>query len=545
MLLVLLIATASFAFVLRAVEFVVVRNQIAEITGFFESIGILSHRDGTTADIYPAIELIANSPHVAFYDKRRGFEGTLVDMPNAYVIGSRYWRASWLMRYFAGHFDIREYEDLMPRLEPMPGFAGFANGDSFFYGELVDVEFVAAPRWGRFEVGFYPHKLLHVVVDEVMQGYPERIGVNQNLMLRMDFPDGNTGRSPLADMEIGQRYFFKSTFYWRLGGLSFTLTNPLQYIKPIGEAGLWYVPVAMGENVDTVALGLCQELEFAYHAQSAVYLRTTRDMTYLPFAQQGQGILSLLDGRLLNMDDYVNARPVIVVPRRFADVRGVGVGDTLRVNVNAQQHLMHSPYYLIGNLDDMDPWPDPIFIFPELGVLSKPGGYPYITLELEVVGIYDMFRFRPIYTNWSSLSKFMFIPDSLLPSDWALQSAHFGDITAEYSPSLWFSFVLNDPRNQDAFLIETRDPLAEMGLRASFVGRDGSGFLATADTILLSITLNLIIFTAVLVMVLAFTVALLCGSVVRTMQSCEPLAVVLKTSTHNLLWPLCFLGYQQ
>ena len=107
-LLVLLIATASFAFVLRAVEFTVIRGQIAHISGFFQSVGILTHRDGTVADVSPAIDIIASSPYVAFYDRRRGFEGTLVDMPNAYIEGSRYWWASIAYRYWQHSFALQE-----------------------------------------------------------------------------------------------------------------------------------------------------------------------------------------------------------------------------------------------------------------------------------------------------------------------------------------------------------------------------------------------------------------------------------------------------
>jgi len=504
-LLLLLIATASFAFVARAVEYIVISDRILEISKHFQNVGVLSHRDGITADASGVIEYIADSPYVAFYDRRRGFEGTLTDMRNAYIEGSRYWRASWVYRYHRNDFELREYINLMPRLRPIDGFAGFVSGDSYFYGELLQVVHVYHPPWWG-AVGFYPHKLLFIQVDQVVQGYPERLYEGQVLRLRMDFPDG--WDSTLAGMEIGQRYFLKGTFFWRLDRMQFDSAIITKYIQPLGEQELWYIPVAPGETVDTAAFGLCRELELVRHVQSAMYIRTTRDMTAMPNVEEDIGVISLIDGRFIDLDDYQNARPVVVIHRHFAQRRQVGVGDTITINVNADQHLVYSPYYIIGNTHDTNPLPEPVMAFPELGVLSNPSGYPAVTLELEVVGIFDLIRWVPIHTGWSSVNKFMFIPDSLLPSEWELQSAYFGDIAPGYTPVLWYSFVLHDERDQSAFLWDTREALAEHGFRVDFIGRDGSGFWAAADTILMSITLNLVIFSVLLVVVLVFTVAL-------------------------------------
>lgn len=506
LLLALLIATASFAFVVRVTEYIIVRDQIANVSRFFQTVGFLSHRDGNTGDVSEAIEYIASSPHVAFYDRRRGLEGNLVGMTNAYIEGSRYWRASWAYRYHRHELFAREYVNLMPRLRPMPGFAGFVSGDSFFYGELLDVVFISAPFWGPWEFGFYPQKILYVQVDQVMQGYPERLFEGQILRLRMDFPE--PADSPLENMEIGQRYFFKGTFYWFLERMQLDSRTITKYIRPIGDQGLWYVPVAPGETVDTVALGMCQQLQYAHHAQSAVYLRTTRSTAHLPYCIEGLGPMSVTSGRHLDMDDYINARPVVLITRHFAERRQVGIGDTITITVNPQQYFVHYPYYLISNDSDSNPLPVPITTFPELGVLSKPEDSLAITLELEVVGIFEFYRFRPVNTGWSSLNKFMFIPDSLIPGDWELQSSPLWEIGPGYTPSIWFSFVLHDQRNQPAFLWETRDALMPMGVRATFVGRDGSGFWSTADTILISSQLNLIIFSGVLILVLAFTMAI-------------------------------------
>ena len=501
-LLVLLIATASFAFVLRAVEYIVIRNQISAMTGFFQGIGVLSHRQGVAVDVSQAIEIVAESPYVSFYDIRRGFEGTLDGMFNAYIDGSRYWRANWFYNYM-DWYSASAYIDLMPRLGYKPDFAGFVSGDSFFYGEVIDIRHVYESPW-VWEQGFEPHKLIYVQVDDVLHGYPERIAEGQTVRLRKNFP--YEWDSPLTGIETSQRYFFKATFYFMLDFMQFEYGTITMLIKPIGEGGLWYIQVGYGETIDTVYYRICRQLEFARHAQSAVYLRTTRDMAMIPNAQMGQGILSLRYGRLIGFDDYVNARHVVAVCRTFSEIRQKGIGDILTITVNADQHLVYSPYYILGYDDYIQP--RLMTIFPELGILSIPGSDPAITLELEIVGIYDFFRWRPINTNWSSKNKFMFIPDSLLPVGWGLQSAYFGDITPGYIPALWFSFILYCPRDQARFIWSTRDALSELGFRVGFVGRESGGFLATADTILTSVMLNLVIFSFVMALVLVFMVAL-------------------------------------
>jgi len=516
LLLVLLIATVSFGFVARTVEYVVVRGRILEISQLFTNVGILNHRDGIIADVSEAAKIIENSPYVSFMDKRRGFEGTLVDMPNAYIEGSRYWRASNYYRALGNDISVRDYVELLPRLQPVEGFAGFVSGDSFFYAVVENYEFVADLPW--FDPRFAhtsmnaPHVHVYVRVDEILQGYTERLYHGQLIRVRFDLLPDENGIIPSHHeaIEIGQRYFFHGTFYWVLGGLQSAIGTRRIITKmpnELGDSEQYFIPVAPGENIDIDSLGLRPALDFAQHAQSAVYLRTVRDMGFMLHGNYGTGIISLHEGRLLGREDYQYARPVVVVERDFAQRRQVSVGDTITVNVNAQQHLIYAPYYLTGNVDD-HPWTVLIRSNPDIGVLSKPGGYPYIALELEVVGIFDTFRFRPLYTGWSSQNKFMFVPDSLLPAGWGIQSAFFGDISEGYSPAVWFSFTLYDQRDQNAFLWSTRDDLAALGFRASFVGTDGGSFWPAANAIIVSITLNMVMFSLLLFVVLTFTVAL-------------------------------------
>ena len=496
----LIIAIASFMFVLRAMEFIVVRGRISVISQLFQtqSVGILTHRDGPQVDISQAIELISQNPYVAFYDRRRGFEGNLIGMQNAYSFGSRYWMSSLFYNNARYEFTSRGHVALMPRLRPMEGFGGFANGDAFFYGTLADVTFESWPFF---------HVLLHVEVDYVVAGYADRVFEGQVVRL-MYHPPEDPADSRYINMEIGQRYFLKATQYFfyqfRTLNTRLLLLDP----KPIGENGPWYIPVNPGERIDTAALGICREIELAQHVQSAMYIRTTRDMNNLPPAQENLGLMSLLNGRFIDIDDYINAHEVVVVHRHFAERREIRLGDTITVHVNSNSHLVYSPYYVLGTMGDMDPYPWPIAAFPEFGVLGVPGYTGGLTLELEVVGIFDLLRWTHINTGWSSINKFMYIPDSLLPDYWGLQSAYFGDIAPDYAPALWFNFLLYDQRDRDVFMLSVQEALGDMGLRVSFFGREGVGFWEVAGVITLSSMVNLVMFTVVLALVLALAVLL-------------------------------------
>jgi hypothetical protein len=83
-LLALLLIVASFSFVMRSVEHLVINEQINEISKFYRAVGFLSYdRDNHfVTDVRQGAEIVAASPHVRFSDERRLAEAILLDMPN-------------------------------------------------------------------------------------------------------------------------------------------------------------------------------------------------------------------------------------------------------------------------------------------------------------------------------------------------------------------------------------------------------------------------------------------------------------------------------
>jgi len=130
--------------------------------------------------------------------------------------------------------------------------------------------------------------------------------------------------------------------------------------------------------------------------------------------------------------------------------------------------------------------------------------YPTITLELEVVGTYQVpdnwflprwSHIQGSFRNWEA-----FIPTSLIPEGWGIVDAHL--VSGAYN------FILRSADDIDAFEATFSDRLEALGFEVAFHGPDARNFYTSITPIRNSILLNLILFSAVLVVVLALTIFL-------------------------------------
>ena len=86
-LLILLIGLASFAFVMRTAEFMIVRNQISQISAHYRSVGFLQHHLNM-GDVSYGADLLSDDINIASEDRRRAFEGFMEGILSANVAGS-------------------------------------------------------------------------------------------------------------------------------------------------------------------------------------------------------------------------------------------------------------------------------------------------------------------------------------------------------------------------------------------------------------------------------------------------------------------------
>ena len=94
LLLMILIVTASFGFMLRAVEYLAVSREIDRIAQEYQQIGTLSSADGIVTEGVPLVE---ESPYVEFVDINRSCIAILSDIYNADVDRGIYY--DWYSKY--------------------------------------------------------------------------------------------------------------------------------------------------------------------------------------------------------------------------------------------------------------------------------------------------------------------------------------------------------------------------------------------------------------------------------------------------------------
>ena len=484
----LLLMVSAFLFVMRSVEYIVINEQISEISGFFRPVGFLGHPgDYFMNDVRPSAEIVSSSPYVDFNDRRRLIEAVLLDMPNTGSVGN-----------FRGSIGR---DVLTPE-------------DAFFYGTLTQI------RHG----GDNPYIVLTVDVDHVMLGYPEHVIAGKTLEVHyfMDINEMQAGHTAIDGMAVGERYFLRGVFYssWIApeSGVLFPFsdvfvmhplcgvvyTYPFGRERDINRDGVWYAPATLGEPVDLLIPGLenlYDELHWIRFSLSRVKLKTTVDMSYIPLMQPQSGARAILvEGRWVNREDNELSRPVVAVHQTFAEMRGLSIGDTLRIGIPPEQRLFGSTGY----------WGDGYLDMSVVGEVFAPFAY---ILELEIVGTFDFANTTGMLGS-PMATTIIYMPDSALPPDVTLDEFEFitsqgGEtvtVTAEegfISPE-WYSFVLNDPRDADAFVLENREALGALGFSIEFMpGIAGAqAFWESAESILQTVSFNLVLFSFVAGLVL-------------------------------------------
>lgn len=497
----LLIGAAAFSFVLRTTEYMVVRDRIFEIADFYRSIGFLQVDGQAYGNVLEGAEIISQSGMIGFEDRRRGAEAVMHGMLNADIGGimDTTVSASFFNPDDGLYVDNHGYIDTWGRwAQRHPDRYHYA----FFYGTL---EGIVSRR--------NEHAELVLRVDNVKVGFPQHVVEGQILHVQYFFKNGD----PTVDMEVGQRYLLRAAYHgvshergWRSILPVTGRLHEFLLMSRLFDGGPLYANVPYGEvdfNMPGLE-GLAEEVERMRYNHSVLWLRTTTDMSTIPTFQPQFGTAFLQEGRLINREDYLEARPVAVIHHHLALFRGLEIGDTITVSIPREQSIagLHEIYYLytpgMGSLLVGDTSRD--FI-----VKGSPEEFMVEELELEIVGIHIK---MPTSENrdwfWgvrqgiiaNSFANHVYIPDSLLPSDFMPVDDLYGN--SEYIWDVWYSFVLGDTRDEAAFILEYRDEMAALGLNLVMIPSGAENFWLSATPILQSITFNAVMFWIVLIIVL-------------------------------------------
>ena len=499
--LVLIVAAAAFAFVMRAAEYFVVTDQIEGIGKYYRSIGYLQNSGGRSVynDVSPGAGIVSKSKYVDFEDKRRAAMGILQDMANSHLYGG----------------------------SPEYNFRTRHHTDSYFYGELIDK--------GRLEPSYVTANTFvwfRFLVDNVLESCYGSISTGQEILVRYYLTDAEMAAdweargqyflfgeeipkiAEVESMTIGGRYFIRCSSGTGSSMMALNAdTSPAstdtyeRNVIQLPAQPIWYMPVDAGETISSYAPGfewLSRELALMRQSQRTVQLLTTADMTAMPLTQPQNRIMHLVAGRWLDRSDEQSAKPVAVVNEFFASANNLSVGDILKIDIPRNQQAVD--VFTISSSGRM---------FSEYLMDSPPTEQADLDLELEIVGV---FGFRIIQSYQSApttfASTYIFIPDSCLPPGIEAISAntgfeqfgwHEGQL---YLPQFRYSFVLSDSRQENAFQASSALELEALGYDLMFIDSGAANFWASADPIIQAVTLNIVVFSALSAMVAIITVFL-------------------------------------
>ena len=400
---------------------------------YYRPVGYL---EGEGFDVTAGEKLVAESSLVEFEDIRKNCPGNLKDLQNA-DIGNTF-----------GH-DMGCYVN-----------------DVIFVGKLQNGGYVTnAAGDGYYELGFQ--------VISVEAGYQDYIEAGETVRVRVlpgfeeyrgfeTFYPTAQDEAFLAEYENlkpGGCYLLRA-YYRENGGVnpksSANSGNPgncfvLDTLLPDGEKQYFYEVKEAGETDYEIA-GLTDFISYLKNNQSAVEFVGTRDMSMMPFCQESERRYYLTDGRWIDSADDEKQNPVCVIHHYFAELRGLKVGDKISVVLrNTDEHVLGYAY--------RDSW-------------DAQKTAETVEKEFEIVGVYDDVQTSQDFVT--QYSQQIYIPSSCIPADYELADM------LQTGGSQYYSFVLREAEDQEAFLEENKSALEELGLRAVFVENHAESFASAA-----------------------------------------------------------------
>lgn len=275
-LLFLVVLFASFAFVGRVSEYLLIRQEIDRLGAYYRPIGVLDGINGETReDTSAALDYLERDNCIQLVEQRRCISA---------LIDDNFYNADTSLT------------------------SEYGNQDFFFYGTFRSV--------GSTTAVFTP--------DTILAGRPEYIVANGE---SMELELSDSARKFCSEMKIGERYLLKG---------SASAVNPrktvLKLVPLLPLSSLWYYPVPSGQKADfdnPMLTSVENEIQKLHDNQRALYLIPTQDMSALPETYESSPTIYLTEGRWFDGTDNATGASVCVIHAGFAEIRHLSVGDTL------------------------------------------------------------------------------------------------------------------------------------------------------------------------------------------------------------------------
>ena len=482
---VLLVGLASFGFVSRAVEFIILDREMNRIEEFYRTTGSLIPIDPLVHNnVYEAANIIRNSPYVAFEDRRTIVQGEIDGFLNA-MRGQQTVGGNALVR---GR-QMFDYKGL---------------GSIFDSIAIIEVERVHTRQAIiAGEPGFHIKRALVLNIHEVLLGHDPFLPRSYMATFSIDEND----HSAIDHLQAGGLYMVRAVQQ------SDCVTNTAMDLFPLFD-DVYFVDARDRDAMRAAMRAMAEDNAIIEANAHMLMITGTKDMTAMPLVQSG--VYSRFQGRFIGYEDYRNANHIIVVPQRMDSTRRYArLGETITLTLRDMRTFTDSA--------PMPPTYHPVYGMIPAGAEAHwrnlPAGYwvsvpdeypsdwrnyPTIQIEVEVVGTYVISE-RWSLPRWAHISESfqnmeVFVPASIIPEGFGIVDAHI--VSGQYS------FVLTSPDADVPFLAAHAADLAYHGFTVQFMGEDPTNFLLSAVPIRNSIRINLLLFSAVLALVLVLTVFL-------------------------------------
>lgn len=522
LILLLLISAISFAFVFRGVEYIIIQTEIERLSEYYRPIGKLYTdapefvlgttiitEDGTIIadypdlfsrtesdyDISPALNLVRSSKYFYRDDIHRFGFGALNDIYNADIDGS------------SSNVDTAWYDEI---------FKDFPDGwnsdmdlhinEVYFYGEIISKGY--NEHAGNDGVCY-----LEIKVEKIEAGYRDYFSEGETVSFLIVLDDGGLTDSPYFDLAVGERYFL-STYYLTDFVLTRVDINDKLVLKPLIDEE-WYVEAHDGwvDFTQPELAELKNEVETLDANTRTLSVHSTNDMSAMPEAQQSMRRYYLTEGRWINDEDNLNESLVCVVHDRFAGLRGLAIGDKLKITLRPLADVVKGIPYIISDTDKAA-WQT----------------YPTLTLEYEIVGTYSDRQFGSVSLDYIT----MFVPNSTLPLEFTTQS--------DYVSYRYYNFMLKSALDKELFIAENEAALEELGIRVEFIENNADSFLASVIPIRQTALANAVVFGVLMILVIMLTVFIYLRLRRRDFVISRALGVPKRASRLQVLFPFVLIG---
>lgn len=438
---IVLIGVISFMFIGRVVESMVVIREINRLSDFYKTVGnIRLSEDNTTYGISDGAQIISESEYLAFEDRRRVVNGVLDGIYNSDISGL----------------------SSSVRFQRNSAYDPVQTTDVLFAGVLTEIEFSA--QYGGYK--------LYFDIDTLLDGYPDYFDEELKAVVWFKAGKGDEIFAVTDELQKDNRYLIRAYFDRGLSHADFINQHlhAYRYLShtPLTTKGRLWFPLKPDERVDLSnpdLKGIRDDMELVNANQHSMAVITTVDMSAMPQTQPSSRTYFLEDGRFINSSDNSSKNLVCVISSDFALLRGLSVGDTITMTL---RDVKKTPAYgyIPYNDNEISYWRE----------------YETVKEKFEIVGIYNDMRLAALsFPPFIHYSNIMFIPESVLPAGFGSDNPSMPDLI--YGESDFYSFTLKSPFDQEAFIMENREALSELGMEISMSENGALNFFLSSTPI--------------------------------------------------------------